>query len=117
MALTYGFILVLRVITITVVYSFLYLLNMIGVYQELLQIDLDPSGLIPIFKPYSSAGTTKQGYDGHLVLREKEGRKEQNRTTTKKDKENESHVWFFIALVVCFLDFTVSSFKLPIVCQ
>lgn len=39
-----------------------------------------------------------------LVLREKEGRKEQNRTTTKKKiRKNESHVWFFVVLVVCFL--------------
>ena len=56
-----------------------------------------------IFKANSYTGTTKQGYNGQLVLRKKEGRKEQNRTTTTKKIRKMSHVWFLVAVVVCFL--------------
>ena len=118
MASTYGFILVFESYNPILLFIFLYLLNMIELLGTLSNWFLDPSGSIPRFlKHILTLVSQNKDMMVSWFSEKKKGRKEQNRTTTTKNiRKNESCLVFSCSCCL-FPDFTMSSFKLPIVCQ
>lgn len=119
MALTYGFILVFEGYNPLLLFIFLYLLNMTELLGTPSDWFLDPSGLIPQFLNHILM-LVPQNKDMMVTWFSEKKKEEKNKIEQQRKKKDEEK-WEsgLVSRRSCslFPDFTVSSFKLPIVCQ